>query len=318
MMHIGRMAVTAGALAAMLAVGVAADAMAKTKKDTKTTKEKSESGYIGVYMQELTDDVRKGLDLDVAKGVLISGVADDSPAQEAGLEEGDVVVSFAGKDVATADDLRDAVRDFEPGAQAKLDVVRDGESKSFTVTIGERPESGSFSFTTPDVDVRGLGDMHRAFAVFGGPRLGIDAHELENEELGSYFGAKEGILVLGVADESVAEKAGVKAGDVIQTIDDEKVTDVGDLRDAVRDFDPGDEFTIGVLRKGKAQSLKATMDEQEFSFNYSDGSTWNQFRTPRTPRAPRVHVDRESLRDEIDDLKKEIREMKEQLEREDS
>jgi len=67
MMHIGRMAVTAGALAAMLAVGVAADAMAKTKKDTKTTKEKSESGYIGVYMQKLTDDVRKGLDLDVAK-----------------------------------------------------------------------------------------------------------------------------------------------------------------------------------------------------------------------------------------------------------
>jgi PDZ domain-containing secreted protein len=123
--------------------------------------------------------------------------------------------------------------------------------------------------------------------------------------------------VLGVEDESVAAKAGVKAGDVITTIGDDKVTDVGDLRNAVRDFDEGDEFTISVVRHGKTQSLKATMDEQEFSF-YNGGNGAHVWRTPRAPRAPRVHVDRESMRDEIDQLKKEIQEMKEQLDREDS
>ena len=110
---------------------------------------------------------------------------------------------------------------------------------------------------------------------------------------------------------------GAKAGDVIQTIGDEKVTDVGDLREAVREFDEGDEFTIGVLRHGKTQKLTATMDQQEFSF-YDGGMMRYAPRALRVPRTPRVHVDRESLRDEINDLKKEIREMKEQLERQDS
>ncbi len=314
-----RMAATAGAVAALLAVTTAADVMAKEKKASKE-KAKTESGYIGVYMQELTSDVKKGLDLKgVEEGVLISGVQDDSPAEKAGLEEGDVVISFGGKDVATPDQLRDAVREFQPGAEAKLEAVRDGKTKSFTLTIGEKPDDEVFSWSSPDVDVRvpGMNDMHRAFAIFGGPRLGIDAHEIEDDELGSYFGAKEGILVLDVEDESVAAKAGVKAGDVIRTIDDDTVADVRDLRDALKDFDEGDEFTIGVVRKGKTQSLKAVMDEQEFSF-HNGGANSYMFRAPRAPRAPRVHVDRESLRDEIDELKKEIQEMKEQLDREDS
>jgi serine protease Do len=318
--HIRSAAAMAWALAAVLAVAGAGDALAKDKTKTSTSKEKSktESGYIGVYMQDLTEDVRKGLDLKVAEGVLVSGVQDDSPAEKAGLEEGDVIVSFAGKDIASPDDLRDIVKEFEPGAAAKMEVVRDGKTQTLTVTVGERPEQETFTFVTPDVDVPGMGRMHRAFTAFAGPRLGIEAHEIENDELASYFGAKEGILVLGVEDESVAAKAGVKAGDVIQKIGDETVTDVGDLREAVRDFEEGDEFTIGVLRHGKSQSLKATMDEQEFSFFNGEAPMWRErHHAPRAPRAPRVMVDRESLRDEIDELKKEIREMKEQLERED-
>jgi len=310
------MAATAGAVAAVLAATATVDVMAKDKKVTKE-KSKTESGYIGVYMQELSSDVKKGLDLKVESGVLISGVQDDSPAAKAGLEEGDVVVSFGGKDVTTPDELRDAVSEFQPGADAKLVAVRDGKTKAFTLTVGERPEGDAFTFVTPDIDMPGMGEMHRAFSMIGGPRLGIEAHELDNNDLGSYFGAKEGILVLGVEDESVAAKAGVKAGDVITTIGDDKVTDVGDLRNAVRDFDEGDEFTISVVRHGKTQSLKATMDEQEFSF-YNGGNGAHVWRTPRAPRAPRVHVDRESMRDEIDQLKKEIQEMKEQLDREDS
>ncbi|MCI0452316.1 MAG: PDZ domain-containing protein [Candidatus Latescibacteria bacterium] len=314
-------AATSLVLAAVLAVGNAVDAFAKDKKSSKSSvsskESKAESGYIGVYMQDLTDDVRKGLDLDVAKGVLVSGVQDDSPAEKAGLEEGDVIVSFGGKDVASPDELKDAVKEFQPGAVAKMEVVRDGKTENLTVTVGERPERDTFTFVAPDFD-EGMGRMHHAFTAFAGPRLGIEAHEIENDELASYFGAKEGILVLGVEEESVAGKAGVKAGDVIQKIGDEKVTDVGDLRDAVRDFDEGDEFTIGVLRHGKSQSLKATMDEQEYSFFNGEAPMWRQWHhTPRAPRAPRVMVDRESLRDEIDELKKEIQEMKEQLERQD-
>jgi serine protease Do len=306
------------AVAAVLALG-AADAPAKEKKAAKAPKESTskKSGYIGVYMQELTDDVREGLDMDVTKGVLVSGVQDDSPAAEAGVEEGDVVVSFGGKDVDSPQELRDAVKAYSPGSQAKMEVVREGKTKSLTMTVGERPESESWSFTSPDVQIHGMGDMHRAFSMIGGPRLGIDAHELEkDDDLSSYFGAKEGVLVLGVEDESVAAAAGVKAGDVITKIDDATVTDVRDLREAVRDFDEGDDFTITVVRKGKTQSLKATMDEQEFSF-YNGDMPGNFQWHGRAPRA-QMRVDRDALRQEINDLKREIQEMKEKLEREDS
>ncbi len=317
--HMRSTAATAWALAAVLAAAGATDALAKDKKtgtaSASKEKTKSESGYIGVYMQELTDEVKRGLDLEVTKGVLVSGVADDSPAEKAGLEEGDVIVTFGGTDIDSPGELRSVVREFEPGAPAKMEVVRDGRTETLTVTVGERPDSETWSFVTPDGDWHGMRDMRNAFSMIAGPRLGIDAHEIENDELSSYFGAKEGILVLGVEDESVADKAGVKAGDVIQTIGDDTVTDIADLRGAVREFDEGDEFTIGVLRHGKSQSLKAVMDEQEYSFFTSDdASLWRY----HTPRAPRVHIDRESLRDEIDELKREIREMKEQLEREDS
>jgi len=312
--HMGRMARTAWAVAVVLAVTGAADAVAKEKT-------KSESGYIGVYMQDLTDDVRKGLDLEVKSGVLVSGVADDSPAAAAGIEEGDVIVSFAGSDVASPEELRGAVSGFEPGADAKLEVVRDGKTQTLVVTIGERPERDAFAFATPDIeiDVPDGRQMRRAFTLMAGPRLGIEAHEIEDDELGSYFGAKpgSGVLVLDVEDESVAGKAGVKPGDIIQTIGDDTVDDVRDLRESVREFDDGDEFTIGVFRHGKKQSLKATMDEQENAFFSGDAPMWREFhhgmRAPRAPRSP----NRNDIQRELDELKQEIREMKEQLERED-
>jgi S1-C subfamily serine protease len=316
--------ITAAVLGLTGAAVASAPAWAKEKskasKSTseKTSKEKSESGYLGVYMQDLSEDVRKGLDLDVKHGVLVSGISEDSPAAKAGIEEGDVITSFGGKDVDSPGDLRDAVSAFQPGAEAKVEFVRDGKEQSAVVTVGERPEGETFSWSSPDVDVHmpNMSGFHRAFTFVGGPRLGIQAHELEEDDnLSSYFGTKEGILVLEVEEESVAAKAGVQAGDVIKSIGDEKVEDVGDLRDAVNDFDEGDEFTITVLRHGKTQSLKATMDEQEFSFNDSSAPAFREF---RHMRAPRVRVDQQELRQELDQLKKEIQEMKEELKRQDS
>jgi S1-C subfamily serine protease len=310
----------AAAVAVIAVAGVSSDSIAKEKKSKATPGgETGNSGYIGVYMQELTADVRKGLDIDVTKGVLVSGVEEDAPAGIAGIEEGDVIVKFNGKAIASADELRDLVRDIEPGEKSAVEVVRDGESRTFTVTVGERPERRTFTWNSDE-------PMHfgRQFAMFGGPRLGIEAHEIEDDGLASYFGAKkgEGILVLSVEEESVAGKAGVKAGDIINRVGDETVKDVRDVRDALRDLDEGDTFDITVLRHGKSQSLKATMDDQarEFSFVAPDPDHFfapHTPRAPRAPRAPRVHMyrgDNDELRRELDDLKKELRELKEELE----
>jgi hypothetical protein len=97
---------------------------------------------------------------------------------------------------------------------------------------------------------------------------------------------------------------------------------VSDVRDALRDYDEGDTFDITVLRHGKTQALKATMDDQsnEFSFAVPEPEHFFQPHTPRAPRAPRaprVHMyrgDDDELRRELDVLKKELRELKEELE----
>jgi len=308
----------------------AAFAKEKTKQSSKE-KAKAEApgaetgnGYIGVYLQELSTDMRKGLDLKVDKGVLVGGVEDDSPAQEAGIKEGDVIIRFNGKSVASPDELRDAVRAVSPGKEAHVDVVHGSDSKTLTLTVGERPEPQAMRWES-----HGEGDMPMMFnreLAMGGPRLGVQAHDLEDDGLASYFGAKkgDGILVLSVDDESVAGKAGVKPGDIISKVGDDKVEDTQDVRRALKDYGNGDTFDITVIRHGKPQSLKATMDEQDHDFAFRmpapEAFRWHSMGAPHhAPGAPRVFVqpgtpgDRDEMRRELDDLKQQLKELKQQM-----
>jgi serine protease Do len=300
-------------------------ALAKSAKEKNKEKARAEApgtesgnGYIGVYMQDLTDDVRRGLDLEVKKGVLVSGVEDDAPAALAGVEEGDVIVRFNGKEIAAPDELRGAVGAVAPGTEAKIELVRDGEPKVMTVTVGKRPgRHASHWESDEDFDpVR----FASGFAMFGGPRLGIQAHELEDDGLAAYFGAQkgEGLLVLSVEDESMAGKAGVKPGDIISRVGDQTVDDVQDVPKALRDLDEGDPFDITVLRQGKSQSLKATMDHQpgEFAFRAPRAETFRWHAPQHAPRVNREWMQNngDELRRELDNLKRELRELKEELE----
>ncbi len=319
------------AVAVIAIAGASGVAVAKEKKQTSTRSkteapggETGNSGYIGVYLQELTSQVKKGLDLKVENGVLVSGVEEDSPADNAGIEDGDVIVRFNGRSVSSPDELRSAVRATSPGKEARVDVVHDGDSKTLTLTVSERPEQHAMRWES-----HGDGDapmmFARDFALFGGPRLGVQIKELDDENLASYFGAKkgDGLLVLSVDDESVAAKAGIKAGDIISKVGDDKIEETGDVRHALKDYDKGDTFDITVIRHGKSQSLKATMDEDhEFAFEMQAPGNfhWRGMTAPHAPRAPmppRVYVspgNRDELRRELDDLKQEIQELKEQLE----
>ena len=147
------------AIVAVIAVAGASGAAVAKERTKQGSKEKTSTqtpggetgnskgpGYIGVYMQDLTSQMKKGLDLKVDKGVLVSGVEEDSPADKAGIADGDVITRFNGKTVASADELRDAVRAISPGKDAKIDVVHDGTSKSLTLRVSERPEQHAMSW----------------------------------------------------------------------------------------------------------------------------------------------------------------------------
>jgi len=307
------------ALVLVLSVGVTGVYAGKVKDD-------NGDGYLGVYMQKLTRDIAKGLDLDVTRGVLINGVEDGSPADKAGIEDGDVIVEYDGHKVNSPDDLRDMVEDTDVGDEVKIKFLRDGDEKTVRVVVGERPERLAWTLSDDDGIFLDLKDgLHGMFTGFTpGPRLGVKATEM-NDDLASYFDTDKdsGVLVLEVEDESVAEEAGVKAGDVIKEVDGEKVSSVDGLRESLRGFEEGDEFDVVVVRHGKKQTLKAKMDEQNHfkimrggDFHFDKKNLPRRYEIKKFDDGSRVFVHEDEELKDLKELKEELEELKEELKRE--
>ncbi len=100
----------------------------------------ADSGYLGVMLQDLSPAMAKALQLGDQSGVLVSDVVDDSPAAKAGLQDGDVIVAFAGKPLSDYDSLTAAVRAAKPGEKVDVTVLRDGKKKTIKVELGERED----------------------------------------------------------------------------------------------------------------------------------------------------------------------------------
>jgi serine protease Do len=300
------------ALAAVLMLVAVSDVVSAGSKDD------AKKGYLGVFMQELDKDVREGLDLDVKYGVLISDVEEDSPADKAGIESRDVLIEFNGKKVDSPDDLSELVADTEVGQEVEIKVIREGKQKTLKLVVGERPDD--FGWLT-------MGDLHFdsddfkhvdkiVHAFSGRPRLGVEVRGL-NEDLAPYFKTKagEGVLVLEVKDESVAEEAGIKSGDVIQKVGDEPISSVDDLLESLEDFEEGDEVAIQLMRKGKKTTVTATMDEPAGHFMWSGKPNLHQFRVPKVhfySHEDDLKVEMELMKKELKEMKKELKELKKQ------
>jgi serine protease Do len=219
----------------------------------------------------------------VPGGVKIEDVDRDGPAEKAGLKSGDVVVEYDGERVRSARQFTRLVQETPEGRQVNLAVVRDGKRQSLSAT----PEARAFSWNM-DIDgdrirrevergMRGL-DGLREFQVdppafnfrfdpdvwaspTGRRRLGVTVDSL-SDQLAQYFGATEGgALVTSVGTGSPAEKAGLKAGDVITSINGDPVRDAGAVASELWQAS-GDEVTIGYLRDRKAATTKATLETQ--------------------------------------------------------
>ncbi len=104
--------------------------------DAKKEKKESHHGWLGISIRDVDEETAKKQKLDNTNGALIKEVQDDSPADSAGLKEGDVIIRFDGKDVKDSDGLRAAVRKTSPGTKVVIEIKRDGEDKILTAQIG--------------------------------------------------------------------------------------------------------------------------------------------------------------------------------------
>ncbi|MBN1780279.1 PDZ domain-containing protein [bacterium] len=217
-------------------------------------KEKVTSGYLGVSVDDL-DRLEKE-DMGISWGILVKEVEEGSPADKAGILEEDVIQTYDGKKIRKPEDLVTQVRKTSPGTKVKLGVIQNSEKKTVEVQVGEK-EMKNIVWNDDKGHKMIVKHMQedRAF-------LGVRMQEL-NSDLAAYFDAKEnsGALILEVLDDSPAQKAGLKSGDVIVMIDKTAIENPESVVDAVAGFDPGDEVSCTAIRHGKKLSVKVTLGQ---------------------------------------------------------
>ena len=257
------------ALVALLAADVAGQVRVRAPK-ARAFELMVGGSHIGIAVRDL-DDADAKREKTAQSGVVIDEVYTESPASRAGLKAGDVVVEFDGERVRSARQFSRLVAETPDGRSVKLAAVRDGQRMTVDITPeagrGLNTEwkfSGDFSrledlehdFTqmVPKIAVPGF-EM-RTLVRTG--RLGVQIETL-TPQLATYFGAKRGALVTSVEEGSAAEKAGLRAGDVMTAIDGRTIEDTEDIQRALRGA--GDaEVTIEILRDRKPQTLKAKIE----------------------------------------------------------
>jgi serine protease Do len=214
-------------------------------------------------------------------GVFVEEVEPGSAAEKGGLKKADIITRFAGEEVRSAMQFSRLVQETPAGRTVSATVLRDGNSTELKITPEDRPRAGIFidgdrlsrSFDSQRLEEQmgRLNDRLRNLPPFDlnldldipgseRPRLGVTVQPL-TPQLAGYFGAKEGILVASVTDDSPAARAGLKAGDVIVSVNGQNVSSRADLTRAVSGAGANVDVTIGIVRDKKESSVKARLDD---------------------------------------------------------
>ena len=175
-------------------------------------------GWLGVVIQELNEDLAKSFGLEKPEGALVTEVAENSPAEKAGLKPGDIIVEYNGKPVKNVAELRTMVALTPPGTKVKLVVVRKGKRKTLEVTIGNQPQSLAL-LTGQDEFLK---------------KLGLEVQPLTPELAEQFgYGVKEGVIITGVAPGSPAAMAGLRPGMLVEEVNHQKVRTLKDFARAL-------------------------------------------------------------------------------------
>ena len=243
------------------------------------------NGYLGVYTEEITKDNLSQYGLKETRGVGITEVAKDSPAEKAGLRKGDVIIRFDGEAVSSTRKLSRLVSEVAPDHRVTLGISRGGSDQEIAVTIGKRKNefSGIRRMTIPDGGFPRFENMPnwetlpegtQMFSLFGSTRrIGVTTTSL-TKQLADFFGVVDGkgVLVTSVSENSPAAKAGIKAGDVITAVDGEKVEGSGDLARAISKQKDGD-VTLTIVRDRNQRTIKVTPEKSENELMRTGGRT---------------------------------------------
>lgn len=201
-------------------------------------------GWLGVHIQTVTDEIAESVGLDMARGAMVSNVAEDGPAEAAGIRQGDVILSFDGKPIESMRMLPRVVAETDIGKDVAVEVWRDGALSTLKVNIGElNEEQVAASETRPERETA------RRTAEADIDALGITVASI-NDRLRQRFNladSAEGVVITDVAGDSHAAEKGVRPGDVILEVSHEPVTNAGEVLEKVETAAADDKRTVLLL-----------------------------------------------------------------------
>jgi serine protease Do len=198
-------------------------------------------------------------------GMMVLDVVEGSPAEEAGLAEGDVIMSVEGEEINIEHPLAEIIRGYEVGDQIEIQIIHDGEESTLEATLGEHPEDGDLAF----LGVVG-GPFHARFMGRGFSSEGFRRNRDFGMEEGVPFDHPEfdfelmggpGLVVMHVAEGSPADESGLLPADIILAVDETEIGDFKQFAGIIRSHEPGDGITLSVFRDGEEQELKITLGE---------------------------------------------------------
>ncbi len=214
--------------------------MARSVTDALIKNGKVVRGYLGVAPQDIDEKIAKSMGLEGTAGALVANVYRNAPADKAGIEEGDVILSVDGQKLKNSAQLRSEIAAKAPGTKVDLRLVRDGKQKNVTVTLGELPSDDA----RPEVregreqeeEAQDLG-----FTVATLTRQMAERYQIESD--------LQGVVVTDIDQTSSAYRAGLREGDLIRSVNRQRLQNVSEFKQLTRDLKRGDSVLLQVVRR---------------------------------------------------------------------
>ena len=225
--------------------------------------------FLGVQVEDISKENMGRYGMREVRGVGVTEVVKDSPAEKAGLRKDDVILRFEGESVTSTRKLTRLVSESSPDQNVRLTISRGGSEQELSVTLAKHQAMRSILGGKIRDEIRSKmkmefpkiakGDGTFILTMGSNRRIGVSTQPL-TKQLGEYFGVSEGLLITSVNENSPAAKAGLKAGDVITAVDGEKVDSPGDVSRIINKKQDGS-VSLTIVRDRSSRTITVTPEK---------------------------------------------------------
>ncbi len=258
--------------------------------------------FLGVGTEDISKENMGRYGMREVRGVGVTQVVKDSPAEKAGLKRDDVILRFDGESVTSARKLSRLVSESSPDQSVRITISRGGAEQEISATLSKQNMKNLMGAGIRDDVLKDIekdwpqikaGDGNFVFNFGANRRIGVSTQTL-TRQLADYFGAKDGgLLITSVSENSPAAKAGLRAGDVITAVDGEKVNSSGDIVRAINKKEDG-EISLTILREHNSMTINLTPEKSKEPTIIRPGTIGNRrivIPSVQVPAIPEMNIE---------------------------